>query len=340
MSPYEVMPPAHILVVDDDAAVRRSIVRFLQRGGHMVEEAGSVAEALLRLDVAPCDVLVTDLRMPGSSGLELLAETRRRWPHVRAMLMSGAADAADAAVAIEHGVERLFLKPVPLNELAAAVDKVQRDHGAARAAAQERELESRGWILRATQALTAAVEAKDAYTAGHAVRVSAYGVELARVIGGIDLDRFALAGGLHDIGKIGVPDAVLNKPGPLTPDEEALVRLHPEAGERILGVLIDDPVVLGVVRWHHEHWDGTGYPDRLAGSAIPLEARVLATADALDALTSQRAYRPSRSWDAAVAEIRRSAGTHFDPGAVAALDAALPALAELHDRLRPPRLHG
>jgi putative two-component system response regulator len=336
-----------VLVVDDDPAIRRIMERFLSRLGYRVDTAGSVREALEQLPRGPYDLVVTDLRMPDASGLELLAEVRVRSPGTRTILMSGRAEAADAAIAIERGIDRLLLKPFDLDELRAAVEKALAERRAQAKIAQERELfqamlrqqetTSKIWILRAAHALAAAVEAKDAYTAGHAARVTAYALSIAEVIGGIDLSSFRLAGDLHDVGKIGVPDAVLNKSGRLTEEEFALVRKHPEVGGRILEPLIEDPIVIGVVRWHHERWDGRGYPDGLQGEMIPLPARILAVADTLDAMTSSRAYREGLSWEVAVAEIRRCAGSQFDPRVVAAFEEVLPRMASLHAHLHEPK---
>lgn len=329
-----------ILVVDDNLGALRLAERALGRLGHQVDTASSVSEALRRLEDLRYDVVVTDLRMPGASGLDLLSELRTRWPETRAILMSAHAAPADAALAIEYGVDRLLLKPFRLDELRAGVEKAlaekrarvetARNRELISAALRQRQTESKIWVLRAAHALAAAVEAKDAYTAGHATRVTAYALAIAEVIGGIDLERFRLAGDLHDVGKIGVPDAVLNKPDRLTTEEIELVKRHPEAGERILRSFIDDSLVLEVVRSHHERWDGRGYPDGLAGEQIPLPARILAAADTLDAMTSSRAYRAGLPWEIAVEEIQRCSGTQFDPTVVEAFVAALPALQALY----------
>jgi HD-GYP domain-containing protein (c-di-GMP phosphodiesterase class II) len=188
---------------------------------------------------------------------------------------------------------------------------------------------------RATvRALSNAVEARDAYTGKHAERVTAYGIALAQAIG-LDTDRvpgieFGFL--LHDVGKLGVPDAILFKPGSLDETEFALIAQHPVIGSEILR----DVDFLGdgklVVRHHHERWDGTGYPDRLAGEAIPLAARVFAVADALDALTTDRPYRRGARFSRARDEIRSNAGSQFDPGVVAALETIPDArFAELRD---------
>lgn len=336
--------PGDILVVDDADDLRGMVSRFLSRLGHRVDTAGSFREAMDRLSAGRYDLVLTDLQMPGESGLELLAEVRSREDGTRSILMSGQAEAADAAVAIEHGVDRLLLKPFDLEELRLAVERALAERRARVRAGQERELyeamvrhrktESRIWVLRAAKALATAVEVKDAYTRGHAARVTSYALTLADTMGGFDIASLRLASDLHDVGKIGVPDAVLNKPDRLTADEVAAIRRHPEIGERILEPLIDDRFVTGVVRSHHERWDGAGYPDGLAGEAIPPAARLLAVADTLDAMTSDRAYREGLSWEVALEEIRRCAGTQFDPALVEVFDAALPRLEALYHGFR------
>lgn len=325
-----------ILVVDDEPNICRLLQRYLGRLGYQVETAGNVPDALGLLRRDRFDLVLTDLRLPGPSGLDLLVEVQARSPGTRTILMSAHADVYAASAAIERGIDQLIVKPFELEDLRARVADSMEKRTAERDAEAEREslesrlrqrdTESKVWVLRAAHALAAAVEAKDEYTAGHATRVTAYALSIAEVAGGIDPVRFRLAGDLHDVGKIGVPDSVLNKPGRLTDEEFALVRKHPETGAHILQPLIDDPLVLGVVRWHHERWDGRGYPDRLGGEDIPLPARVLAVADTLDAMTSHRAYRRGVPWPDVVEEIRRCAGAQFDPSMVAAFEQALPAL--------------
>jgi len=172
-------------------------------------------------------------------------------------------------------------------------------------------------------ALANAVEARDAYTGKHAERVAAYGARIARAAGVEMTVQMEFGFLLHDVGKVAVPDAILFKPGGLTREERALMIKHPEIGSQILRHVdfLDDAKL--VVRHHHERWDGGGYPDGLAGEAIPLSARLFALADALDALTSERPYRPAASWEQARAEIVRGVGTQFDPAIVAAY-AAVP----------------
>jgi putative nucleotidyltransferase with HDIG domain len=169
-------------------------------------------------------------------------------------------------------------------------------------------------------ALANAVEARDAYTGKHAQRVAAYGLRIAHAAG-IEVDPQVEFGFLlHDVGKVAVPDAILFKPGPLSEPERALVRRHPEVGSEILRHIDFLDEAKQVVRHHHERWDGAGYPDGLAGEAIPLAARVFALADALDALTSERPYRAAISFAEALRQIRAETGAQFDPAIVAAYE--------------------
>lgn len=342
-----------ILVVDDERNIRRSLERYLTRLGHRVQTAEDVPEALRILDDNRFDLVLTDLRLPGPSGLELLAEVQSRAPGTRTILMSANADIPAAQTAIERGIDQLLIKPFDLDDLRVRVSDsldrrraertARRERGELEQQLRQRNEESTALVLRAAHALAAAVEVRDAYTAGHASRVTEYAILIAETMGGFDLPRFRLGGDLHDVGKIGVPDGVLNKPGRLTREEFALVTKHPEMGIRILEPLIDDPLVLGIVRSHHERWDGMGYPDGLSGEKIPLAARVLAVADTVDAMTSHRAYRRGLPWEAAVAEIRRCCGTQFDPRVVAAFERALPELESCHtafERRELPGLEG
>ena len=181
--------------------------------------------------------------------------------------------------------------------------------------------EERARRLELVRALTNAVEARDAYTGKHAERVAAYGLELARVIDArlADDQQSEMGFLLHDVGKVAIPDGILHKKDALTPEERALMRTHPVVGWEILARIPFLDAARAVVRHHHERWDGTGYPDRLAGEDIPLSARVFAVADALDAITTERPYRTAQSFEAARTAIAAGAGTQFDPDAVEAL---------------------
>ena len=188
--------------------------------------------------------------------------------------------------------------------------------------AQQRELQLRASYESTVRALADAVEARDAYTARHAERVAAYGLEIARACGMDAVDDPDLEFGflLHDIGKIAISDAILYKPGRLTDDERDAMRRHPLIGEEIVRGIDFLAGARQVVRSHHERWDGAGYPDRLAGERIPLAARVFAVADTFDALTSDRPYRAASSFRAARRVIAEAAGTQFDPTVAEAFD--------------------
>jgi diguanylate cyclase (GGDEF)-like protein/putative nucleotidyltransferase with HDIG domain len=181
--------------------------------------------------------------------------------------------------------------------------------------------------MATVEALAAAVDAKDPYTRGHSQRVSAYATTLAGALGLqlADVMRVQLAGLLHDVGKIGIPDVILTKSGRLTADEFAVIQQHPEIGERMLAAVPFLREILPAVRHHHERWDGRGYPDGLSGSAIPAEAAILAVADSLDAMTSSRTYRPALPFAEARRRIAEGVGAQFDPQVVAAFERALAA---------------
>jgi response regulator RpfG family c-di-GMP phosphodiesterase len=288
------------------------------------------------------DVVITDIRLPGPSGNELVAALKARWPDTQAVVVTGFRDAQVAVEALHAGADRYLFKPFGIPELQAhLIDALaRRDQVLAERDeriqlvedAQRREGEAHEAILRGARALVLAVEVRDPYTKGHSARVAEYAVAMARELGdesGIDLERLFLACELHDLGKIGVPDAILNKEGPLTPEEFEEVRKHPETGRRILEPLLGDDLVLAVTRWHHERWDGKGYPDGLAGESVPKAARIVALADTLDAMTSTRAYRGRLPWEEATAHIREHLGTQFDPQIVELFVEALPELLKI-----------
>jgi putative nucleotidyltransferase with HDIG domain len=190
------------------------------------------------------------------------------------------------------------------------------------------EAETRNAYVGAIRALALALDARDPYTAGHSERVSAISVAIGRQmkVSAEDLDTLRLGALLHDIGKIGISDAVLRKPGPLTADEFALIETHPSVGARILRSVHFLAPHLSIVELHHERPDGPGYPHRLRGDEIPLLARIVHVADAFDAMTSARAYRPARGSAEALRELWRCAGSQFDAEVVHALAAAVPAI--------------
>jgi len=240
------------------------------------------------------------------------------------VLATGAAVAAERLRFLRLWSDKLDQADAAHSQLLRYADDLRTTYAAERRQAEElrRALHDLENSYTATvRALATAVEAKDAYTGGHLARVTEYGVRVCQVIGGglATTPWLEQAFLLHDLGKIGVPDAVLNKPGPLTDEEWVLMREHPAIGLRILeGVPLTD-VVRQVVYCHHERWDGGGYPEGLKAEDVPLAARVFATVDAFDAITTDRPYRPAVSLDEALARLREAAGTQFAPDAVDAL---------------------
>jgi cyclic di-GMP phosphodiesterase len=324
---------SRILVVDDERAIVSTVVRRLQREADVVSGAHSGEAALERFDAQGFDIVVTDISMPGMSGLDLLGAVKERDPLVQVIIMTAHAQLDLVVRALRLHADDYLLKPFDLEQLVHAVrraaehrrlmleNQLYRSRLEERVHQQARRLE--GLYLAGIRALIAALEARDPRTRGHSDRVTQYSLRIAHALGDVDTRKLALGAALHDIGKIGTRDEVLSKPGPLTPDELHHIREHPVTGVRILEPMLDDAAVLGVVRHHHERWDGRGYPDGIAGQKIPRPARVVAVADSLDAITSPRAYRARRDWGAAIDEITACAGTQFDPDVVHATLAVL-----------------
>lgn len=338
---------ARCLVVDDDPLVRRSLARVLMAQGMEPVEADSAPRALELLEEENgVPLVITDIYMPGMNGIELLREIRWRWPDTGVLMITGVAEVGTAVECLQHGALDYLAKPVQLEEVRARIHNALERHRLTlenrylqqsyqeRLEAQLRDMARRNkeMFLGQIQMAVHMLEKKDVYTRGHSDRVSVYSVKTAIQMGftGEVLDQIRLGGELHDIGKIGTRDDVLNKPGPLTPTEFEEIKKHVLAGEEILEPLRrDHPMVLDIVRSHHERLDGSGFPDHLEGERIPVVARVVAVADAFDAMTTSRAYRPSRSPDEAVEELHRCAGRHFDPAIVAAFIRAFPDVSRL-----------
>jgi response regulator RpfG family c-di-GMP phosphodiesterase len=344
--------PLRVLVVDDDPGVRALLRTTLELELIEVVEAESAAQATSEIDRERPGAIVLDVGMPVVDGVTLCrglkADPATR--DIPVLLLSGLADPAQAANA---GADAYLRKPfsplelvglvqrlagskaLPLHE---ATQQATRDQLLAYAAdlriVMEDGLRQQALLQSAyrqtVQALALALESKDTATRAHSQRVVSYATELTLVMAPELLDDPSLEYGflLHDIGKIGVPDQVLNKPGPLTPAERQEMQRHATLGASMLAnVRLLDGAGLDVVRSHHERWDGRGYPEGLTGRQTPLSARIFSVADALDAMTSDRPYRARCSWEGAANAIAANAGSQFDP-------AVVEALGECGDRLR------
>jgi putative nucleotidyltransferase with HDIG domain len=325
------------LVVDDEPRLRRVLVQLLEHEGFHCREAGTGAEGLQAMETDPAPLVISDLRMPEMDGVTLLGQLVQRWPDTAVLMVSAVADVDIAVKCLQLGALDYVSKPFNLEEVRARVKQaLERRQLKLELKSYQRSLEERVQVqahrieelfLGGVQALAQALEAKDAYLRGHSLRVSEYAVSIARSVGLDDnaIDAISLGGHLHDIGKIGVSEEVLHKAGKLTHDEYRHIMEHTVIGARILGPLLRDaPMVIAVVRSHHERLDGKGLPDGLAGDTIPMAARIVSVADAFDAMTSERPYRHSLSVERALLELRTQRGVQWDPVAVDGFLAAHP----------------
>jgi putative two-component system response regulator len=322
--------------VDDDGTVRHALARAIQGHGLATLEAGSGVEALAILErEGEVPLCISDVHMAEMDGITFLREAINRYPDMAVIMLTGVADVSVAVECLQIGALDYLSKPVVMEEVRARVDKalekrqlvLQNRFYQKNLEGRVRELDRRNKesLINGVQTLVHALEAKDAYTSGHSSRVARYAQKTAIHLGYIGelLQHIRLGAELHDIGKIGTREAILNKPGPLAPDEFEHIKEHSALGEKILApFLSESPMVLRIVRSHHERMDGCGFPDGLAGDRIPREARIVAVVDAFDAMTTNRAYRPSRTPVEAFEELHQCAGTHFDPEVVNAFTAA------------------
>lgn len=321
-----------ILIVDDETSIRRLLKNKLTSDGYQCYEAPDAEQALDELRRNKIGLVLLDIKMPGKSGIELLPEIKSAHSNTSVIMITATADMQTAIQCMDQGAYDYIIKPFELDAItisvARALEKRKLEMEKRRLELENKEYQQhleekvieqaniiRASFLNAITALVYALEAKDAYTSGHSQRVSELSAAIARKLHlpQEHIDKLKLAGLLHDIGKIGVQESVLNKPGHLTEAEFELVKLHPEIGEHILSPIVDSTEILEAVRNHHEHYNGRGYPDGLQKDEIPLGARILAISDAYEAMTSERPYRKSMSAGAALYEIERNKGNQFDP---------------------------
>lgn len=319
-----------VTIVEDEPAVLDVLVRAAHSWHYDCQAAANAEHAVRLLEKSPTPLLVTDLRMPGRGGLWLVREVRRRWPHVEITVITAGHDTDVAVECLNAGARRYFLKPINLDDFRHALEDTHECFSRERAKeADRRRLQRvvtkqtrviRRTFLNAIEMMVRTLEARDPYTSGHSLRVRSHAVRLARTLGltARELGQLSLAAKLHDVGKLGVPESILNKPERLTDEEQEAVRRHPVIGEELLSKVIRSRVVLSAIRGHHERLDGAGYPDGLRGSHLPPLARIIAIADTFDALTSSRAYRAALPTRAALSIIEEGAGTQFDPAYVRA----------------------
>lgn len=329
---------ARVLVVDDEEFLRFLVREWLEQAGYTVEEASDGREALDKLDGRgwAFDILLTDIRMPKMDGIALLGEWLKRSPTTAGVVMSANAELDTAVSALKLGACDYITKPFNSQVLLLTLENALRKKELERQVEDyrlnlEKKVKEQTDVInlmyvRSIDAMVKALEAKDYYTRGHSQRVTIYSVAIAREMGLIDqeVENLRRASVLHDLGKIGVRETVLNKPAKLSPEEFLEVVRHPEISVGIIEPIPFFQPLLPIIRHHHERYNGGGYPCGLAGGEIPLASRILAVADTYDAMTSTRAYRKALPAEDAVAELRRCAGTQFDPDIVPIFLSCLP----------------
>jgi putative two-component system response regulator len=330
-----------ILVVDDEQPLRRALRRTLERAGYGVVEAGDVTEARRVLEAEPVALVFCDVNMPGESGLELVRSVAGADGDIVVIMLTGVDDPGVASEALALGAHGYLVKPIAPNEaLINVVSGLRRRALELERKAYVRELEAK--ILTRTSSLrdalqrlerteatarhaerdtvdrlVTALSLRSEETGAHIQRVGSYSQMLAHKssVNGWSQEEIRLAAMLHDVGKIGIPDAILLKAGPLTDDEFSIIKRHPALGNLLLAAGESPVLRLGaeIALTHHERWDGHGYPHGLAAESIPVFGRIAAIADSFDAMTSDRVYRPAMPIGDALSEIRAQRGRQFDP---------------------------
>jgi putative nucleotidyltransferase with HDIG domain len=304
-----------VLIVDDDHLVRDALRFALEDAGYDVWAVAHGADALAVLESQAVDIVLSDIFMPGMNGFELLKQIRQRRPDVPVILVTGFGNIEMARQALKEGATDFITKPYNVSEIPILIERNLMRHTIESSRTRDLQEEVRRSYRATLEALLAALDTRDTETEGHSERVAAYTMLIAQQLNLPEEELQPIEHGalLHDIGKIGVPDHILYKPGPLTPEEWEIMKQHPVIGYKMcmkIGMLRPAaPIVLH----HHERWDGRGYPYGLNGAEIPLGARIFAIADTLDAMTSDRPYRKALSFAQAREEIERCAGSQFDP---------------------------
>jgi putative two-component system response regulator len=316
--------PETLLIVDDEAAIRRLLLQKLSREGYRCEEAHDAEQTLSILETGPIALVVLDINMPVKSGIALLPEIKSGFPDTAVIMATAVNDINIAIECLKQGADDYLCKPFNLEEIPLAVQRALEKR---RLQIEIREyqqyleekvewqmIEMRKLSLGAIEALVSALEAKDKYTGGHSRRVTEVALAVGNELGLSSPDMEDLRWGslLHDVGKIAVDQLIQNKPGKLTPEEYEHIMIHAHVGPGIVRPVVNDAVV-EMIEHHHDHYDGTGLHQIVAGIDIPLGARILAVADAFDAMTSDRPYRPAMSRKEALDEIKRCMRTQFDP---------------------------
>jgi len=322
-----------VLVVDDEASVRKVMAAVLAQLGMTCEMAASSAEALRVLETHRIDAVISDLQMPGMSGMELLAKVRQSYPQIVFLMVTGVDDTRVGVQAMRQGADDYLVKPLQVDasillgsltralhvkRLEQEVENYRR-HLEEIVADQTQQLrEALRQIERSydhtLEVLGAAIDLRDSPTAGHSRRVFLYSIETAKLMGALEsqMKNIAMGAWLHDIGKLAIPDAILLKPGPLSDQERAIMQRHAQIGYDLVKGIPFLADAAEIIFAHHERCDGSGYPRGLKTEQIPVGARIFAVADTFDAMTSDRPYRRALPFEASREVIERGAGKQYD----------------------------
>jgi putative nucleotidyltransferase with HDIG domain len=334
-APPEHLSAARLLVVDDEPAARHLLSLILAAPAFQCTTASSGEEAVVALQREHFDAVISDLHMPGMSGMELLAEVRRRHPHTAFLVTTGVDDVDVGVQAMRSGADDYLVKPLRDTAVVASLERalhkrkldqqIENYHQHLEDMVVERTSQLQNALQQVERsyedtlrALGVAIDLRDHETAGHSQRVCRYSVEIAQQMGWTKEQLASLARGayLHDIGKLGISDGILLKPGPLTDDERKLMQEHAQIGFDVVKGIPFLADAAEIILMHHERYDGAGYPRGLKGDEIRRGAQIFAVADTLDAITSDRPYRRAGSYQSAREAITRGSGSQFDPRVV------------------------
>ncbi len=333
--PTSQIRPSRILIVDDEVVVREILARKLAGLGHECESCDSGPSALNLLAKREFDLVLADISIPGTGGGVLLKKALQIYPEIAVILIAPVGDIGAAVDALKDGACDYVTKPFSMEKITLSVARAlekrrllieNRNYQRTleeQVASRTRQIEEALQVLKQTYhstlvALSKALDSRDSGTDGHSLRVTFYSARLAQQLGLDPSEIQAIQYGvlLHDIGKIGIPDALLNKAGPMDEEQFSLMQKHPEIGYRILSGIKFLKGAAQLVQQHHERYDGKGFPRQLKGNQIDLGARIFAVADALDDLTSDRPFQPAMDMDSAIREIEKMSGAQLDPRVV------------------------
>ena len=314
-----------ILIVDDEVSIQMLLSKMLSGKGYHCEMAGDAGQSLSKLAAEPVDLALLDIKMPGKSGIELLSEIKEQYPEVVVIMATSVTDINTAVDAIRRGAYDYVNKPFNLDMVVTSVGRGMekrrlelklhdyQQHLEGKVAEQAKEI--RGRFLGAMQSMVFALEANDSYTAGHSRRVNEVAMAIGKKLALSDDEMEDLRWGslLHDIGKIAIAQGIVNKPGKLTDYEYGHIMAHAVVGASIIQSVVRKKRISDIIEHHHAYYDGNGFHQKIKGADIPLLARIVAVADAYDAMTSTRSYRAALSRERALAEIRKGIGRQFGP---------------------------